>query len=319
MNKIYLRSGALSRFVPLSVLTLAVACAATAAPTIVSTVPAVMATGVSPNAPVVITFSEAMDPEATTIEFYDVLNPLGGPLGATLSWSAGNTVLTATPNPAFPANKMIAWSVDGANPNGDFLEGENTSGFFTTGSGGGGGDTGHGTNAYTSFAVGKMHLYNQSGNAAPVLDPEVSYGFLANASMASNRPASEVQFLMASGSQTNLQQSFIDPEDFTFYDYNTNLTAFNAAYAPGNYRFTVKSSQPDLQVTVVLTAEDRQPNAPQISNYDLLTTTDVAQAIPVTWLAFQQGTAADYIHVDIWGLGSAPTSSQRLTSANPAL
>jgi hypothetical protein len=49
---------------------------AQAAPTILSTVPANGASGVSPTTTIVFTFSEAMDPDATTAFFYDNAVPI---------------------------------------------------------------------------------------------------------------------------------------------------------------------------------------------------------------------------------------------------
>src|SRR4051812_6919507 len=73
---------------------------AVALPTIVSTVPSNGATGVSPSAAVVFTFSTAMDPTATTADFSDVTAGFESPTVA-FAWSAGNTVLTCTPSPQF--------------------------------------------------------------------------------------------------------------------------------------------------------------------------------------------------------------------------
>ena len=103
--------------------------AAQGAPTIVSTVPPNGATGVSPSASVVITFSEAMNTSVTTVYFID--STTFGLLPASLAWSAGNTVVTCTPTPAWPANRTIYWTVNGQNPAGTPLSGT-TGGAFTT-------------------------------------------------------------------------------------------------------------------------------------------------------------------------------------------
>src|SRR5947207_2172740 len=108
---------------------LAVACSlmcvwnAEAQPTIVSTVPADGATGVAPNSTVIFTFSEAMDPTGTSVLFFDPFNTLNPILPTSPSWNSGNTVLTCTPLPSFPANKTIYWSVDGQNPDSEPLDG----------------------------------------------------------------------------------------------------------------------------------------------------------------------------------------------------
>src|SRR5262249_32040862 len=79
---------------------------ASADPTIVSTVPANLAAGVSPTAAVVFTFSEPMDTANTEALF---LVPPFTTLTTTAAWSANDTVLTCTPTPAFPANTNIIW------------------------------------------------------------------------------------------------------------------------------------------------------------------------------------------------------------------
>jgi len=84
-----------------------------AQPTVVSTVPANMATGVSPVAPVVITFSTAMDTNATTAEFLAGISYPPVSLTMTVTWSPDQSRMTNTPTPTFPINTMIMWSVDG--------------------------------------------------------------------------------------------------------------------------------------------------------------------------------------------------------------
>jgi len=80
---------------------------ASAQPTIVSTVPANLASVVSPSAVVVFTFSEPMDTANTSVQFLT----LGGTmLTTTEAWSVSNTVLTCTPTPDFPAGTNIIWS-----------------------------------------------------------------------------------------------------------------------------------------------------------------------------------------------------------------
>jgi len=110
---------------------LATSSQAAAQPSLVSTTPAMQATGVAPNAAVVFTFSEAMDTIQTTAEFLDAFNPLGGDLPASAAWSTDGKVLTCSPLPAWPAGDMIIWSVTGASKSGDSLP-DGTSGMFTT-------------------------------------------------------------------------------------------------------------------------------------------------------------------------------------------
>jgi methionine-rich copper-binding protein CopC len=103
---------------------------AQAQPTIVSAVPRNGATGVPLSAAVILTFSEAMNTSVTLAYLYD--STTIQILPASLSWSAGNTVLTCTPTAPFPANRTIWWTVmNGQNPAGVPLGGY-TGGAFNT-------------------------------------------------------------------------------------------------------------------------------------------------------------------------------------------
>ena len=100
-----------------------------AQPTIVSTVPPNGATGVPLSATLVITFSEVMS-NTTTAFLVDSVTYVH--LDISTSWSAGNTVLTCTPNAPMPASRKILWNVQ----NGQDLAGNPlgpvTGGTFTT-------------------------------------------------------------------------------------------------------------------------------------------------------------------------------------------
>jgi Bacterial Ig-like domain len=262
---------------------------AVAQPT-VSVVPANLATGVSPGAPVVFTFSTAMntDPDVTSAQFYS-----GGatPAPVVSVWSAGNTVLTCTPSPAFGNNAFIVWSLSGEDTEANSLD---DSGFFTTGSGSGSG--GSGTNAVTSFVLGKLWEYDQTNTAAPALDPDVPYLFSASTLLASNRTATAVTLTFPNSAVSNLQ-NFAEPENYFLIGYNTNLTIFNATYPAGNYTFTVTSNSATQSVTMNLPAA--QPNAPHVSNYAAAQTINPSQPFMLTWDAFSGGTSADYISVGV--------------------
>src|SRR6185369_2070545 len=146
----------------------------------------------------------------TGADFYDSGN-LVSPLPVTSTWSAGDTVLTCRPVGSFPANHSIIWFVSGQNPNGDFLTGE-LNGFFITG--GSGGTGGSGTNRITSFALGKVAVYEQLSTAAPTLDPDASYNFSASTFLASNRTATAIKLTLPNSAVSNLNQFFLQPEEY---------------------------------------------------------------------------------------------------------
>lgn len=275
-----------------------------AAPTILSTVPTTGATGVSTNTTIVFTFSEAMDTSATSAIFYD---PGFFLYTTTASWNAGDTVLTCTPDSAFPANTMISWAVNGQNPGGDALGGLPL-GSFSTGTGGGGG-SGSGTNAITTFTVGKVHHYNQTSAGDSTLDPITPYGFSGVTALASNRTATSVTLTLASGVVSNL--THLPPpsaEIFLMSPFDTSLSTYDAAFPAGNYSFFVQADSSNQTVVVNLpsVATMAQPGAPHVTNYLAAQVVDPDQAFVLGWDAFPGGTAGDYIDVEIDGAIYSP-------------
>lgn len=266
-----------------------------AQPVIVSTVPANGASGVSPSAAVVFTFSEQMDTVLTFAQFIDPSSPFT-PLPVNTAWSANDTVLTCTPSPPFPSNKTIAWFVDGESLIGDPLEGE-TSGFFTTSSGGG--NTGTGTNRLSAFNVGKLHFYEQNSAGAPTLDPDTPYLFSASVTLASNRTANTVSLTPPAGTASDITRNFVRPENFFLFATHTSLPTFDGAFPAGNYVFNVVAANSNQQVTVNLPASMAQPNAPHIANFSAAQSVNPSQAFQLQWDPFQGGTGADYISVSI--------------------
>ncbi len=272
---------------------------AQAAPTILSTVPANGATGVSMNTTIVFTFSEAMDTNATSIFVYDNVMPIPNFYTTTDSWNAGNTILTCTPDSAFPANTMISWAATGENPAGDPLGGIPV-GSFSTGTGGGGGG-GSGTNAITTFSVGKVHHYNQTSAGPPTLDPATPYGFSGATFLSSNRTATAVSLTLPTGAISNL--THLPPpqaEIFLMSPFDTSLSTYDATFPAGNYSFFVQgTTNQTVVVNLPTTATMPQPGAPHVTNYVAAQGVDASQAFVLGWDAFPGGTAADYIDLDI--------------------
>lgn len=256
--------------------------------------PADGATGVSVSGPITFTFSSAVDPTQTTATFYSMSPPGAYPVNSV--WSAGNTVLTCTPISSFPANATINWSVVvTVSPMPVFALGS-----FSTGTGGGTTGGGSGTNAITSFSVGKLYLYEQATASLPTLMSNAAYGFLATVALKSNITATAVTVTIPGASAaTSLTQNFVAHEDYYFFDYNTtNETAFEAAYPQGNYAFKITGNS-NLQATVSMPTTMLQPNAPHVSNFTNAQAVDATKAFTVTWDPFQGGTSSDFIGLSV--------------------
>ncbi len=263
---------------------------AVAQPTILSTVPSNGASGVATNAAVVFTFSTGMDTTATTATFFDVTT--SGLATVIPVWSAGNTVLTCTPSPAFGINHNIEWIVSGSDTNGNTLGGTSF-GTFTAGTGGGGSSN---TNTFTSFIVGKAWEYDQTSASAPLLDTNIPYVFEGLTSLASNRTATSATLTLPTAGVSNLVQNILLPSYFYLDGFNTNLATYNATFPTGNYIFNVYSNAADQVVSVTMPAY-AQPNAPQVSNWAAAQTINPSLPFTLTWNAFTGGGSTDYVSV----------------------
>ena len=272
---------------------------AAAAPTLTSPPPA---NGASPSGPFTFTFSEAMDTEFSGVDFVDFTTFMTLPTSA--AWSSGNTVLTCTPTPAFPQNRQMVWSAYGENLNGDFLEGT-TGGIFTTG---GGGSSGAGTNATTTFSVGKTHHYNQTSGGLPTLDPSTPYNFSGVTALQSNRTATNITLTLPTGAVSNATQIPFQQELYVVYGSDVNLANFDGTFPVGNYTFQVKavSSNQTVVVNLPTTNSLPQPGAPHLTNYSAAQSVSPGQPFVLGWDAFPGGTAADYIDVDIGAVYGSP-------------
>jgi hypothetical protein len=259
-----------------------------------SSVPPDNATGVSTTAPVVFTFSQAMDPTVTAAMFFN--DTTFSPLPTTPAWSAGNTVLSCTPNPPFPSGTNIFWEVSGQTPSGTVLGGIPIGSFTTIGTGGVGGG-GSGTNRYTTFSVGQSAYYQQTSNGPPSLYTKIPYLFEANITLASNRSALSATVELPSTSVSNLNQDPLGPENFYFSASDTNLANLDAIFGSGDYIFTVVAATSNQVVPVNLPATLVLPAAPEITSFTAAQSVDSAQPFTLTWGAFPGGTAADFIYV----------------------
>jgi len=184
---------------------------AQAQPTILSTVPPLLASGVSPSATVIFTFSTAMDTNATSAQFGNFSSFPPTLYDTVPSWNSAGTVLTCQPTPDFPSGQQITWIVTGTDTLGNDLTGQ-TAGFFTTGTGGG--TTGFGTNAFTAFSVGTLYSYEQTSPSLPTLDTNAPFVFDASTALASNRTANAITLTFPNSSVSNLIQNFVSKENY---------------------------------------------------------------------------------------------------------
>lgn len=304
----------LARFVACAVLLLSVA-GVPAQPVLVSSVPPNMATGVSPTASVVFTFSEAMNPAVTMASFMDTSNPMQ-PIATLPNWSGGNKVLTCTPVVQWVGSHMIFWTLTGASTGGMPLD--PTNGLFTAGAA----STGCDTNAtMPSFTVSKSMLYTQTSSGPPLANASAPYCFLGCTTLSCPRNATNVTLQAPGGVSQNMTLSSI-PGHLTLPDCGyTNAAAFEAAYTNGNYLFNIQALNSNQPVTINFPSYLAWPPAPHLTNFVQGQSINPSSPFRLGWDPFTNGTAADCIYVEIYGgvfrtpeLGSPGASNGLATS-----
>jgi len=276
---------------------------ASAQPTIVSTTPGVGATGVAASAPVVFKFSEAMDPDATTVLFLDVMAPLAGPLPVSTVWNSSHIWMTNTPVSGFPTGKMIAWSVDGQNPGGDALDGD-TAGYFTTGAGGG--STGDCTNTMGSVTLAKGAMYEQVSAGASVLNLTNPYAFVACSAVAcSNWTTTNLSLTLPAGKGSANVPAEILAGRYNMTAIFNDLTALEGSFPNGAYVFNFKSPTGTTSIPMSLPGTLAFPlPAPHVTNYLAAQNINASQPFVLGWDAAPA--AVDCVYVEIYGAFSTP-------------
>ena len=268
---------------------------ALAQPTLVSTVPASGATGISTTGSVVFTFRTSMDTNRTAAQFDTAIPvaPYAYIYSMSNSWNATSNILTCSPLTAYLEPTQVVWSVTGFDLAGNRLGGTKVGYFFTTSTSGGGGGTG--TNAYTTFQIGSADLYNQILNAQPTPSGVEPYIYLAATTLASNRTTTGISLTYPSGGVSNLVQNPTQPENWVFGGFMTNEAALQTNFPSGNYTFTVHAAASNESVVVAFPASLAQPGAPHLTNLVAAQTVDSTQPFTLRWDTFVGGTATDYI------------------------
>jgi hypothetical protein len=280
-------------------------------PTLTSVTPAHGASEVSRTDPIIFVFSEPMDPEFTEAEFIHFIDfTTFQPITAVApSWSPDQTTLTYTPTEPLPANAFIVWYVDGTNLEGEWLSDEDLEpdGYFMTTTGNGNGSNGSNTNAITSFSVQHLRLSLQDSAEPPIIEPDYGYEFFASTILASNRTANAVSVQLPTGETEDLQRLLFQPWFFGFGEDAEDAETIEALYPPGDYIFTVRNStDPDLVVTVNLPPFEH-PNPPYIANFADAQRIDPAQPFTLSWQPLANGTANDFIQLEIYGFTTIDT------------
>jgi hypothetical protein len=257
---------------------------AQAQPTLLASVPTNGASGVSVTAPVVFTFSTAMNSSRTSAQFMNPLSPLT-PLAVNSAWSPDETILTCTPASSWPTNGMVLWVLSGQDIYGNALQ-ESSGLFYTAGSGG-----------------------SQGGVPAAAL---ASRGELIEQTGAANFEAASPEFMaLAAGSSTNgLTVTAPAPggtnvlgyagwtNTLEFEDYFSTAAEFATNYPAGGYTLTLLSGGTTASATLNL-ADGPLPSSPRLLNWGSKPHTLLGQDYTLQWDLAAGGPGVDYMRVRV--------------------
>jgi hypothetical protein len=204
---------------------------------------------------------------------------------------------------AFMVPAQVVWTVTGFDPSGNRLQGTKVGYFFTSETVG----SGSGTNAFTTFLIGRADLYSQALNAQPTPNVVEPYIYLATTTLASNRTTTGITITFPSGGVSNLVQNPVAPENWTFGGYMTNEATLETNFPPGNYTFTVNATASNETKVVSFPASSVQPSAPHLTNLGAAQALDSTQPFTLQWDPFAGGTATDSILVGLTTNWQSPT------------
>ncbi len=276
----------------------------TTPPTLAFSSPSNNQTGVDLTSPIVFGFSEPMSPQQA-IQWQGV-----DPAKFSYTWQGGEA-LFATYAGGLPANVTVSYSLIGGATGFQDLAGNalaTTQGSFSTGAGGGttGGSTG-GTGAdpcrtqtqtpsgYGGGSVFKTLEYVQTGNNAPVPDPQGAGSAFATYSPATNQTVTAVHVTGPNG--INITLSNVFNLFFASQDFPSGAVE-DAAFPAGTYTITATPvGSGTLSVPAVATIP-----VPKISNLAALQSFDPTKDFTVLFAPFTGASAqSDSIFIDVTG------------------
>ncbi len=269
----------------------------TSIPTLVSTTPTNGATGVLTNAPVYFAFSVAMNANLTSAQFHESTAP-GQALPVTLSWAANGTVLSCTPNPAFPAGKAIMWSVQGQAVTGDAFAG--ATGSFTTVVSPG--------PLVLSALLSRGELFEQvDTNLLQTSGQE----FRALAGKAEARTLAFVKPSLV----TNVLSSSGTVQATEFTDSDNDPLAFATNYPIGDYQFLIHNAVGSDANAVIALSDGLLPSPARLLNWRTPPHAVLGQPLTLQWSLEAGGAAVNYVRLRIKQNGRAVFASPLPDSA----
>ncbi len=275
-------------------------------PGLVASTPANGAMGVSVETPVTFIFDQPMKKIALIGEAVDWQGNEVDPGNFVYAWSADGQTLTCSYTGGFPANTVIAWTLNPEwslvrfeSETGEALPEDTYSGFFMTSAGGGEDCTPDGIpESWGGYSLMKSAQYEQTSSADPAPASETPFHFYAMVVSPRNGPTvTSGSVTLPSGTTKNLEgESMIGflmyIEDFT------SDAALEAAYPAGKY--TLRFTQPgQAERAIAMTMPTVTVPVPKVANYTEAQSVNHAQDFTLRWNAFTGAGANDHLSLII--------------------
>lgn len=281
------------------------------APTLVFSLPATGQTLATALTPLLLTFSEPMDPLRTPVVWSALSNGVPivlAPARFSYAWSGGGTILSCTydvQGTGWPASTFVTWALQGSETGFRDVAGNPlnpTGGFFQTPDGCEDEDPAE----RAGFGLFKRVTHFQSSAAAPGLDTTNRPLFQGFVTLTNSGVRATVELPAAATPQPNRVVTLTGPTPGSSFLFETRPTEaeLNAAFPGGQYEFQVRSAANNATIVsrVTLTFQSGGfPNIPRFSNFNAAQAINSSNAFTLSWDAFTGATAlSDYLSLEIW-------------------
>ncbi len=278
----------------------------TTPPTFTDSIPTNNATAVALTGfvPITFSFSEPMA-ETQNIQWSSNLTPDG----FTYVWSSDKQSLSCYYAAGLPGSSTITWTLNPTATNsanfrdlaGNPLAINTYTGKFTTVQGSTNNpcnDT-NTLNQTVGVALSKLYYYQQTSVAAPVFDPVEGAFFSVSLRGPATLTAASVVVPSTPAATYPLEVFSVFGSTSAYYnEAQTNLTAFDTAYPPGNYQISAVSAGITYNATAPL-PDSGKPTVPHVANFTAAQSVDPNADFTLQWDAYPSPTAFDAISLTI--------------------
>jgi len=153
---------------------------------------------------------------------------------------------------------------------------------------------GFNSGAYSKYTIAYASLYRQTNAAGPVPESTNFYGFAASISEATNLDAASATLYAPGHPEETMNKA--GTARFAFSFVTNSFSNLAAVYPSGSYGLALTN---ESTIFISVPPISGVPNAPVLTSYDADQAIDPTKDFTLAWLPFTNGTAADYIIVNL--------------------